>query len=312
MILNPVLLLRRRILIRSDVDYFNKMCYYNDEVILMSNFKNEDYIEILTDCVHDVFYTNTSYRGKIAQIRMYSEIIVRKLIDYPPKKQLTIGKHEILDTLEKLPYGSSFKKCVIAIKDDTANYVGANSCSHSKALQAITESDYDCIYNHFLELLSCVFVQFFSKNKFGNNPKTTRLFSLLPPIVRYYTLKMLYEEEKDNPTLIEKFALVTLKEYGEKEAIEWIESEKENLKSIPSWLGTMYEWAYSKAKSKIKATYKTMEEAKAYFEYNKKTFIKDSDSEVQDLLKLMDFVYIGRQEDKNMEPKEYVVNFYDK
>ena len=49
-----------------------------------------------------------------------------------------------------------------------------------------------------------------------------------------------------------------------------------------------------------------------YFEYNKKTFIKDSDSEVQDLLKLMDFVYIGRQEDKNMEPKEYVVNFYDK
>ena len=68
----------------------------------MSNFRDEDYAYILGDCLHDIFYVDSSYRGKIAQMRLLSEIIVRKLIDYNPDDQLTIGDKEVLSHTETI------------------------------------------------------------------------------------------------------------------------------------------------------------------------------------------------------------------
>ena len=75
----------------------------------MSNFRDEDYVYILGDCLHDIFYVDSSYRGKIAQMRVLSEIIVRKLIDFNPDDQLTIGDKEVLKTVKALTYGDHFK-----------------------------------------------------------------------------------------------------------------------------------------------------------------------------------------------------------
>ena len=88
----------------------------------MSNFRDEDYVYILGDCLHDIFYVDSSYRGKIAQMRVLSEIIVRKLIDFNPDDQLTIGDKEVLKTVKALTYGDHFKKCILAVKNDTNDY----------------------------------------------------------------------------------------------------------------------------------------------------------------------------------------------
>lgn len=277
----------------------------------MSNFKDKDYVYILGDCLHDIFYVDTSYRGKIAQMRILSEILVRKLIDFKPDEQLTIGNQNVLTTVKNRKHGTHYEKCILAIKDDTNDYYAANSCSHSKIRAQITKEDYDKIHDHLLDLMSCLFIQFFSKHTFGTNDKIVKCFSLLPPIVRYKVLSFLYSNESPNTILIDKLVLVTLKEFGVSKANKWIEDQKSNLISIPNdFWGNMYQSSLQTVATKIKASYQTMEEAKSFFNHNKKTFVDDTDETVQEFVKLMEFFYTGRKVDTTIVPSEYVVSFH--
>lgn len=47
----------------------------------MTYFNNEEYQTLVSDLIGDIFYTSTSYRGKISTLRQYAEIIVRKILD---------------------------------------------------------------------------------------------------------------------------------------------------------------------------------------------------------------------------------------
>lgn len=279
----------------------------------MSNFRDEDYVYILGDCLHDIFYVDSSYRGKIAQMRVLSEIIVRKLIDFNPDDQLTIGDKEVLKTVKALTYGDHFKKCILAVKNDTNDYYAANSCSHSKVRAQITKDDYSKIYDHLLDLISCLFIQFFSKHPFGTNTKIVSCFSLLPPIIRYKVLNYLYANDSNNIILIDKLVLVTLKEFGPEKAAQWVENNKSHLITIPTIaFDNMYQYSLQTISTNLKATYKTMEEAKAFFNHNKKAFVEDSEEEVREFAKLMEFFYTGRKVDTTIVPSEYVVSFHDK
>lgn len=278
----------------------------------MSNFNDEDYIYILGDCLHDIFYVDTSYRGKIAQIRVLSEIIIRKLIDFNPDDQLTIGDKSVLSIVNCLTFGDHYKDCILAIKNDTNDYYAANSCSHSKVRSQITKNDYAEIYDHLLDLFSCLFIQFFSNHSFGSNYNIIRCFSLLPPIIRYKVLIFLYPNDKNNTVLIDKLVLVTLKEFGVDKALQWLEDNKDHLITIPTdFSANLYHYLLQTVKTNMKATYKTMEEAKAFFNYNKKTFEEDKDDDVQKFVKLMEFFYMGRIEDTTVTPSEYVVSFHN-
>lgn len=279
----------------------------------MANFRDEDYVYILGDCLHDIFYVDSSYRGKIAQIRVLSEIIVRKLIDFNPNEQLTIGNPNVLNAVKNLTYGSHYERCILAVKDDTNNYYAANSCSHSKVRAKITHEHYNKIHDHLLDLISCLFIQFFSKHSFGTNNQIVRCFSLLPPIIRYKVLLFLYSKEKNNTVLIDKLVLVTMKEFGSEKATQWIEENKKDLISIPTDFHTnMYKYELTTVTTNIKVTYRTMEEAKTFFNYNKKQFIESTDEDVQLFVKLMEFFYTGRNEDTTITPSKYVVSFHDK
>lgn len=279
----------------------------------MSNFRDEDYAYILGDCLHDIFYVDSSYRGKIAQMRLLSEIIVRKLIDYNPDDQLTIGDKEVLKTVKALTYGDHFKKCILAVKNDTTDYYAANSCSHLKVRSQITQDDYNKIYEHLLDLISCLFIQFFSKHTFGTNQKIVSCFFLLPPIIRYKVLSFLYANDNHNIILIDKLVLVTLKEFGKEKTTQWLEDNKAHLTSIPTdFYDNMYQYSLRTVATNMKATYQTMEEAKVFFNHNKKAFVEDTEEEVRDFAKLMEFFYTGRKLDTKIVPSEYVVSFHDK
>ena len=114
-------------------------------------------------------------------------------------------------------------KCILAVKNDTTDYYAANSCSHSKVRSQITQDDYNKIYEHLLDLISCLFIQFFSKHTFGTNQKIVSCFSLLPPIIRYKVLSFLYANDNHNIILIDKLVLVTLKEFGKEKTTQWLE-----------------------------------------------------------------------------------------
>jgi len=279
----------------------------------MSKFRDEDYVYILGDCLHDIFYADSSYRGKIAQMRVLSEIILRKLIDFNPDDQLTIGDKQVLKTVKDLTYGDHFKKCILAVKDDTKDYYAANSCSHSKVRAQITQDDYSKIQDHLLDLISCLYIQFFSKHNFGTNNKIVKCFSLLPPIIRYKVLNFLYANDKNNISVIDKLVLVTLKEFGPETATQWVEENKSHLITIPTFVfDNMYQYSLQTIATNLKATYKTMEEAKAFFNYNKKSFFEDTEKEVREFAALTEFFYTGRKVDTAITPSEYVVSFHDK
>ena len=65
------------------------------------NFNNSDYINITTDLIYDIFYSDISSRGRISSIRQYSEILIRKILDINPKKQITVGDITIVKSLKK-------------------------------------------------------------------------------------------------------------------------------------------------------------------------------------------------------------------
>lgn len=273
----------------------------------MSNFQNNDYIEILSDCIHDIFYVDTSYRGKIAQIRIFAEIIVRKLIDFKPDERLTIGNPKVLNDVGKLDNGVYYEQCILALKDDSDKYYAANSCSHSGIRERITQLDYESIHDKFLSLLSCIFIQYFTKYKFGSDPSVMSFFSCLPPIIRYKVLYYLYTIDNTNINVIDKLVLATMKAFTPDKAKEWVDKEKEHLITIPSCssefasmaktLGlaeNMYDCCCEKIEFQLSGKYQTIEEAKPTYDQNKERYETAEDS-IREFRDLMDFVFIGRK-----------------
>ena len=59
-------------------------------------------------------------------------------------------------------------------------------------------------------------------------PYVLRAFSLLPPIVRYKTLKYFYEKSP-NLQIINRYLLSIIKVYGKEYARRWLEIEKEKI-----------------------------------------------------------------------------------
>lgn len=113
--------------------------------------------------------------------------------------------------------------------------------------------------------------------------------------------------------MIDKLVLVTLKEFGKEKTTQWLEDNKAHLTSIPTdFYDNMYQYSLRTVATNMKATYQTMEEAKVFFNHNKKAFVEDTEEEVRDFAKLMEFFYTGRKLDTKIVPSEYVVSFHDK
>ena len=98
------------------------------------NFNNNDYINISTDLIHDIFYSNISSRGRISSIRQYSEILIRKILDINPKKQVTVGDITIVKSLKKK--SNNNKLIVDALKN--IQTLG-NKYTHTQVTEIVSE-----------------------------------------------------------------------------------------------------------------------------------------------------------------------------
>lgn len=196
----------------------------------MENFNNKTYEALVKDLINDAFYLDQRLRrGVIATIRQYSEIIVRRILDLSCEDFVTIGNKKILKDLENrsnknpLLMDSLKKICTMG-----------NKATHTQEIAEITEEDIKEVIDNLFNLYAYLLVDFFEMYYFGSNLNIVSSFSILPPIIRYKTLKYLNDKYPENLLVIDKLSLAILKAFDRETAINWIEERKEILKNTSS------------------------------------------------------------------------------
>ena len=283
----------------------------------MTHFNNEEYQILASDLIGDVFYTSTSYRGKISTLRQYAEIIVRKILDIDPRKGITLGDEEIRKRIRMLPNYKVVEKAVNKLKRK------GNKTTHTLYRGEVTVEEFNIAIDGLFDLLSYLLISYFEKYKFGTNGSVMFSFSILPPIIRYKVLIFLYEKYPDNISIIDKLVLAILKACDAETATKWIEDNKESLLQMNAYTGDFNSKIalkdpnlaevlkymvppnmYQLCKDKIDQVgttihrnglvYSDFESALPY--YRQAGRIQGITPEVQEFNDIMDFLYMGRKE----------------
>ena len=284
----------------------------------MKKFDNEKYQILAKDLMGDIFYSETSNRNKIATIRQYAEVIVRKILDINPSQKMTIGANEITKKIDTLKNSKFLKEALENIKQD------GNKFTHTEYLGEVTSDEFDIIVDKLLDMLSFMLINYFETYEFGSRNDVLQSFSLLPPIVRYKVLIFLYSKYPNNVHVIDKLALAIVKAFSREEAIRWMEEEKDNLIN----LDVMSDKGFTEiAKNKgieiaeiirLSLPYKNMYElcidkimkigneidsrGRLYIDfesalpyYKQYRIIDDDNEEIKEFNDIMDFLYLGRK-----------------
>lgn len=281
----------------------------------MTNFNNQTYEKIVTDVISMFAYIeNQPNSGKRMAIRRYAEVVVRRLLDIPSNKGVTLGNKKITKS-EFYNNNILFSESV-----DYIQKYGSESI-HTNFLGEESDEKVKEIMDKLLNLLACLFIQYFENYSFAPNNEVLAYFSILPPIIRVKVLQYLFtqKENQRNINLIDKLNLAILKDKGKDKAIKWVEDHKDLLSSLSSMseedeeiieqqLGqpillmmrkTMYDSCYEKINKvgeQIERNghlYKEFEESKYIFE-TEVNFQSES-KETQEFLSIMKFIYLGRR-----------------
>ncbi|WP_109398914.1 hypothetical protein [Proteus sp. TJ1640] len=291
------------------------------------NFKNQAYKDLVQDLISDAFYLESrSNRGKIATIRQYAEIVIRKLIDLPPNEKVTLGEHEIVKKLKDKTENDKQIMCSLR-KLQTLG----NKCTHTQTLGPISDDDVKSAINALFNLYAGLFVLYFKKYSFGSNAEVVTAFSILPPIIRYIVLDNLYNIDKNNLLVIDKLCLVLLKAFDKNNALKWINDRKEDLSNTlpytPEAIAEIEETYGKDCAEQVVANapknmyvcclerlnrvsqtleaqgllYNNFEQAKPL--YLEKGILDTNTPENSKFNDIMDFVYLGRQAEDNEKLK---------
>jgi hypothetical protein len=290
-------------------------------------FKNQAYEDLVRDLISDAFYLESrSNRGKIATIRQYAEVVIRKLLDLPRREKVTLGDHDIVKKLQDV--SSNDKLLMKAVK--RLQNLG-NKCTHTQNTNPISDEDVNSAISALFKLYASLFVLYFKKYKFGSSNDIVSAFSILPPIIRYIVLESLYKNDNGNLLVIDKLCLVLLKAFDKDNALEWLNERKEELSNILPYTTEAIsdiEAAYGKqhAQSVVDnapenmyicclerleqvaltleqqgVLYNNFEQAKQL--YLEEGILDDDKQENRDFNDIMEFVYLGRKIEANEKLK---------
>ena len=276
----------------------------------MSNFNNHEYQSLAADLIGDIFYTDTSYRGKISTIRQYAEIIIRKILDVEPNQKLTLGQSDIQNRIKSLSNYEFLERAIEAIRGK------GNLSTHTQYLDNLTSEDFENIVDSLFDMLSYLLINYFEKYEFGSRNDVMFSFSLLPPIIRYKVLSFLNKKYPDNVSVIDKFVLATMKAISVDEATKWVEEHKEILINISAmsvkafdektkypgpqfveFLRNSTPNMYELSKQDINTNgvmYSDFETALPY--YKEKGILIGDEPEIKEFNDIMNFLYLGRKE----------------
>lgn len=290
-------------------------------------FKNQVYEDLVKDLINDAFYIESrSNRGKISTIRQYSEVVIRKLLDFPQGEKVTLGDFEVIKKLKTVSSNENLlMKAVRKIQK-----LG-NKCTHTENPNPIPDEDVDSAIRALFNLYASLFVLFFKKYRFGSSNEIASAFSILPPIIRYIVLESLYSSDKNNLLVIDKLCLVLLKAFDKNDALVWLNERKDELSSILPYTpeaiadieaahGKQYaSLVVSKAPSNMYVCclerleevsvileqqgllYNNFEQAKQL--YLDKGILDNDKAENEEFNDIMEFVYLGRKVEQNEKLK---------
>lgn len=282
-------------------------------------YTDEAYKEAIAVVVSDIHYSNASYTSKIANIRRYSEIILRRLLGYDTDKQLTLGHHVTQEKLRKKGFTEKlFIDAVASINEEGSDR------THTQVIPIATKEEYENAVSNLFDLYAYLFVDYFKKYSFGSNPDIMKAFSILPAEIRHTALLCLYELYPNNIDIVDKLVLAMIKARGLSAAEAWIENHKEQLESLSPEFSSndymkliekhgvvvastiaaemtrnMYDISTEKTRivgASYVPLYTTLEEAISC--YNASGIVSGSTEAVNKFNELMHFVYLGRKEKK--------------
>lgn len=186
----------------------------------MHKFNNETYVALVNDLINDAFYLEgASRRGTIAKIRQYAEVIVRRAFNIPEKERITLGDKKIAQKIQRIDN---------PLFTNAINYINkfGSDCTHTGFTDVVTEDDVKSVINELFNLYAYLLVDYFERYGFGPNMKILRVFSILPPIIRFYALENLYAKYPTNVHIIDRFILSIVKAVDKNEALIWLDERK--------------------------------------------------------------------------------------
>lgn len=308
----------------------------------MDDFNDNEYASLIAELIHDSKYVNVSNGNKIATLRKHTEVMIRKILDIGSDKKLMLGEVRLESNNLDIKTGLHKMDCdlreklIKTVKE--INRLGKQG-SHTQRTKPFSNEEVQKIEDVFLDLYAILFIQFFLVfpiSLFSSN-KILSDFSLLPPVIRYRTLNYLFEKNPNNIQVLNKLLLSMVKTFDINKAIQWLNNNMDNIKSIPYpnedeilkyakhcgavkvrpgvWVVSttlnfkahtnVYDLMTEKINSKnIRKNesgkmYKNFEEAIDYYKANKKNIGELLESEKM-FYSLMDFVYIGRKSSKEL------------
>lgn len=290
----------------------------------MNNFNNEAFTALANDLINDAFYVEgRSPRGKIATLRQYAELIVRKILDLSHEEFVTLGSKKVKEKLKDVSNNSLFLLNSLAILQNAGN-----DCTHTQVITSIHDEDVRVNLDNLLNIISYLFIAYFKKYQFGTSAEILTAFSLLPPIIRFKVLNELFIDDEENIALIDKLCLSIFKAYSADMAFSWLEEKRFKFESIPSYteefiknfekmygsemtlqfINSIPSSIYDSCKEKIIILSDQIAENRAYLDfesalpfYQEKGKLDEVKNENKEFNSIMEFVYLGRQ-------KQYGVN----
>ena len=196
----------------------------------MENFNIFEYEQMIGDLIHDTFYVGLTKRGKIKGIRQFSEVIVRKILNIGSDTHFTLGKAEHMEQFKKL---SDDRKVYLKASIEKIRPLG-NDGTHTQHTEEFSDAELNQVKDGLFDLYAYLFIDYFLKYPIELLSPQGVLpdFSLLPPIIRFKTLKYFYDKDA-NLQIANRYCLSIIKTYGKKQALEWLELEKSKLLSMP-------------------------------------------------------------------------------
>ena len=293
-------------------------------------FDNNDYELILSDLIADIYYSDISDGSRIVLLRKLTELLARKFLDLGAGEPMNLGDITAYEKNDKFKVTEQYNKVDKRLVKDFEKTINrlrkiGNKHIHTANVLVANKDELIMAEDSIWELFSYLFVQYFLKYNLNlkSDKNVLSFFSLLPPEIRYRTLKKLVEVKGfDNIQLLDKFLLSIVKTKGIDEARFWLNSNREKIQNMdyPSEAEIIeYEEDFSQEDLPLKlrnysdsygllasvinhadvrsashGLYKNFEEATAIYEQYNLEYYLSSSEEREKFKNLIKFCFIGR------------------
>lgn len=303
----------------------------------MNEFNDSEYAVLIGNLLHDTQYIEISNMGKLAGLRKHAEVMVRKILDIGNSKSLMLG--QVKKKSSNAAVNSGMNSLGNELSDRLIEIIGkinplGRDSTHTQHTEEFSNEEVESVEDAILDLYALIFIKYFLDIQVSiySPPQVLKMFSLLPPIIRYKTWKYLFEKDKKNIQVADKLCLSIIKLFDKEIAYKWLDDNSETIKAIPyptkyeiekydrinsieispgiyqafvslnfDEYNNMYDLLYAKIsdpRTSINESgkmYKSFEEAIEHYNNYKRDMIRDNSKEMMTFYSLMDFVYLGRK-----------------